>query len=526
MFMKAEDLNNSILQLALQGKLIPQDPTDEPASALLKSIEKEKEQLLKNKKIKRNNKESIIYRENGHYYKKIGKKGEPICVDDEIPFEIPDSWEWIKLGSLISIITGTSYKKGDITSKGIRILRGGNIQDTKILLFDDDVFLPNSYYNELKELKKGDIVIVASTGSKKVIGKPGFVKDNYTNVSIGAFLRICRPHMNYLSDYIQFIFASEYYRRHIRKLSQGTNINNVKKEYIEELYIPLPPLKEQKRIIAKFNKILQFIDEYGGAEEQLSKLNSELPKKLKDSILQEAVQGKLVHQDPNDEPASVLLAKIKQEKEQLIKAKKIKRNNKESVIYKEDGHYYEKIGKKGEPVCIDDEIPDKWVWIRFKDICNYGNFLSIDSEEISDDEWVLDLKDIEKDTGKLINFTTKKDVKSKSKKFVFENGDVLYSKLRPYLNKVIIAKKKGYCTTEILPLKFYSLVFNYYAQIVLMSPYFVNYAVKSSYGTKMPRLGTSDGKNAFFPLPPLNEQKRIVDKVKQLFDNVNVLIDG
>ena len=167
--MKAEELKNSILQMAMQGKLVPQDPNDEPASTLLERIKEEKEQLIKNKIIKRNNKESTIWKEEGHWYEKIGKNGETKCIEEEIPFEIPYNWSWCSLEKLLYIITGISYKKGDVTSEGIRILRGGNIQNDKIYFLDDDVYLPMKYFNENKELKKYDIIIVASTGSKKVI---------------------------------------------------------------------------------------------------------------------------------------------------------------------------------------------------------------------------------------------------------------------------------------------------------------------------------------------------------------------
>lgn len=239
---------------------------------------------------------------------------------------------------------------------------------------------------------------------------------------------------------------------------------------------------------------------------------------LKNSILQLAVEGKLVPQNPEDEPASVLLEKIRAEKQKLIKAKKIKRNKKESIIYRENSSYYEKMGN--EIKCIDDkipfELPESWEWVRLGMVCNYGLCNSIDSDDIDDDDWLLDLKDIEKNTGKILVFTTKNDIKSKSKKHVFTKGEVLYSKLRPYLNKVVIAESDGFCTSEILPLDFGENISNKYAQILLMSPYFINYAKNCSYGVKMPRLGTKDGVNALFPLPPLEEQTRIVDKIEEL----------
>ncbi len=163
-------------------------------------------------------------------------------------------------GSLLDVIGGTSYKKNQITTNGLRILRGGNINTPEISLYDDDVFLPLSFSDAEKLIRKGDILIVASTGSKKVIGKPAFVYKEYDNISIGAFLRICRLFYTKIFPYITLIFSSEYYRNHIRESVQGTNINNMKKEYILDFLIPLPPLAEQHRMVARLEDLLPLCD--------------------------------------------------------------------------------------------------------------------------------------------------------------------------------------------------------------------------------------------------------------------------
>ncbi|VTU08013.1 type I restriction-modification system subunit S [Actinobacillus porcinus] len=225
---------------------------------------------------------------------------------------------------------------------------------------------------------------------------------------------------------------------------------------------------------------------------------------LKNAILQLAISGKLVPQDPNDEPASELLCKIQAEKDRLIAEGKIKKSKKSA-----DKAPYSKI----EPPF---DIPESWVWVRLDDICEFNPKKDIEGKDIPLNSWVLDLEDIEKESGVLLRKKIKTQNNIKSQKNSFEENDILYGKLRPYLNKVIIATDKGFCSTEIVPLKFTINFYNRFAQIVLMSPYFLSYAKQNSHGTKMPRFNLEKGKEFLFPLPPLNEQHRIVAKIEDL----------
>ena len=238
-------------------------------------------------------------------------------------------------------------------------------------------------------------------------------------------------------------------------------------------------------------------------------------KALRQKILDLAIRGKLVPQDPNDEPASVLLERIRAEKQQMVKDGKLKPKDikNDTVIFKgDDNLHYEKFSD-GTVKCIEDEIPfelpDNWEWVRLGSICPYGDNKAIPSDSISESSWILDLEDIEKDIGLIKHYATKTERNSVSNKYAFTTGQLLYSKLRPYLNKVVIATKDGYCTTEILPLIFYGNISAKYMQIFMMSPTFLAYVNMISYGVKMPRLGTSDGKNALIAIPPINEQLRI-----------------
>lgn len=249
---------------------------------------------------------------------------------------------------------------------------------------------------------------------------------------------------------------------------------------------------------------------------------------LKKSILQMAVEGKLTEQSKKDEPVEKLLKRIKEEKENLIKEGRIKREKTTSEIYKKDGSYYERIAEGKnilKEVCIDDElpfdIPDTWTWVRLGNISNFGECINAEPNSIPNDAWVLELEDIEKDSGKILVKKKKFSIKCNSTKHVFKANQILYSKLRPYLNKVVIPDEGGFCTSEILPILFYNDINIYYSQIYFMSPFFVSYAVACSYGVKMPRLGSNDGKLSFYPLPPIEEQKRIVEKINLLMPLIN-----
>ena len=218
----------TILQLAITGKLVPQDLSEEPAIDLLRRINPNYKPC-----------------DNRHYEN----------------VQYPDSWKVVKMGEMVRIISGVAYSKSDVTISGIKVIRGGNIQAGEIIECDDDVYIDNRYADPTNNIYKGDIVLVASTGSQQLIGKTGFATRDYVHTQIGAFLRILRPKDIRCADFLNLFFQSDYYRQYIRSLAKGTNINNVKNSYIEDFVIGLPPLQEQNRIVAFTNKIFYMIDE-------------------------------------------------------------------------------------------------------------------------------------------------------------------------------------------------------------------------------------------------------------------------
>jgi len=238
-------------------------------------------------------------------------------------------------------------------------------------------------------------------------------------------------------------------------------------------------------------------------------------KKLRQKILDLAIRGKLVPQDPTDEPASVLLERIKAEKEQLIKEGKIKRSKKAAKT--SDTPHYENV-----PF----EVPSSWVWATLGEISNYGDSNNVSVTDIADDEWILELEDLEKDTASIIQILSKKERSIKGVRHKFKKGDVLYSKLRTYLNKVLVAPQAGYCTTEIIPFNSYYGISTHYLCHVLRSAYFLDYTQQCGYGVKMPRLSTNDACKGMIPLPPLTEQQRIVAEIERWFALIDIIENG
>ena len=357
--MTGQQLKNSILQMAVQGKLVPQDPNDEPASALLERIRAEKEQLICEGKIKREKNPSIIFRGADNLpYEKIGNN-EPVCIADEVPFDIPESWEWVRVQNWTQLYNGRAFKPSDWTETGLPIVRIQNLNNE---------FAPFNYYDKPVDndvhLYGGELLFAWSgtpgTSFGAHIWKIG--KEAVLNQHI--FKLIFNENLLYKPYYMYAL--NERVGSLIKAAHGSAGLQHVTRGVFESTLIPVPPYAEQQRIVAKVEELLPYIEKYGKAENEASALNTTFPETLKKSILQWAVQGKLVPQDPNDEPASVLLERIRAEKEQLIKEGKIKRDKHESVIFRRDNSYYEKVG--GVERCIDAElpfeIPESWEWCR------------------------------------------------------------------------------------------------------------------------------------------------------------------
>ena len=512
--MNGKQLRNSILQWAIQGKLVPQDPNDEPASVLLERIREEKARLVKEKKIKRDKNESIIYRgDDNSYYEKF-TDGKVVCIDDVIPFDLPEGWQWCRVRDVSRSYIGLTYKPSDVSQKGTIVLRSSNIQNGKLDL--NDIVRVSSDIPEKLWVEKNDIIICARNGSKRLVGKSAIIDAMNESMTFGAFMAICKtPFYKYIYLFLQ----SDLFFSQLREVSGTTTINQLTQNNFNRFLVPIPPVNEQERIVEFCSTLMPYIERYGIAQDQLNELNINLRPLLRKSILQEAIQGRLVEQSPDDAPASVLLERIMQEKERLIKEKKIKRDKQGSIIFRgDDNKYFEKRGK--DVVCIDDEIPfdipDSWTWCRIKDI-----FLINPKNNAQDDIDAAFIPMEKIDATYLSSFTysTKKWGEIKKGFTHFADGDVAFAKITPCFQnrKSMILKGLpngiGAGTTELKVLRSYgATIINEYLLFFLESSYFVDEATFKGTANQQ-RIISGYLENKLFPLPPLQEQQRIVDAV-------------
>ena len=515
--MNGKQLKNSILQWAIQGKLVPQDPNDEPASVLLEQIREEKARLVKEKKIKKDKNESIIYRgEDNSYYEKFLATGEMKCIDEEIPFEIPQGWEWCRLGE---ISTYAQTKRKINASKADSKLWGLDLEDIE---------------------KGGRLLNIRTVGERKPIGdKTIFNRGDILYSKLRPYLLkilvapeggICTPEIipftcygDICRDYIVSFLKSPYVDAYINSVTFGVKMPRVSTETMTSLLVPLPPISEQFRIAKKTKVLMPYIDGYGKTQEKLNKLNEELYDSIRKSILQEAIQGKLVSQQPEEGTAEGLLTEIRKEKELLVKDGKLKKSAlQDSVIYKgDDNKYWEKLGK--EIHCIDDEIPFEipasWQWVRIKDI------FQINPKNVAEDNCISAFIPMEKICATYGSEFSYDEVQWKTIKTGythFADGDVAFAKITPcFQNRksaifIGLPNGIGAGTTELKVMRPYGETINrWYLLYFLKSPYFIDEAQFKGTANQQ-RIITGYLENKLFPLPPKFEQDRIVQQMKQL----------
>ena len=524
--MTAEDLRKSILQQAIQGKLVPQNPDDEPASVLLERIQAEKARLVKEKKIKKDKNESRIYRtKDGHWMEHFEDKSrEDVCIDDEIPFDVPSGWEWCRLGSISTIIGGYAYKSQDfIKFSKNQVLRLGNVKNDSVKLENSPVYISDDIANQTEKFRCHlDDILITMTGTRKK--RDYFFSYKIEKENLGWFINqrvgALRFYINKISNFMIYVLKSETILQDVFQYETGTaNQGNLGAENIAKVYIPLPPLAEQKRIVERIEELMAKVEEYEKSKVALDKLESGLQPNLKKSILQYAIQGKLVPQNPDDEPASVLLERIRTEKARLVKEKKIKKDKNESVIFRGDNNsYYEKLAD-GTVKCIDEEIPfeipENWEWVRFRDMVQFS--LGKTPERVDSTYWTsnevpwVSIADME---DKSILTKTKEFISQKALTEKFNNtfspiGTLIMS-FKLTIGKVSILGINAVHNEAIIS------IYPFINDNNITRNYLFNFLsiitgyTASTDAIKGATLNSKKMSEMLVPLPPLAEQKRIV----------------
>lgn len=467
--MNAQQLRNSILQEAIQGRLVPQNPADEPASVLLQRIRKEKERLVKEGKLKKKDLES----------KPIG--------DDEIPFEIPESWEWVRLGYIIKIASGDGLTSKQMKNGTIPVFGGNGITG----------------FHNVANIHKETIVIGRVgfyCGSVHVTPKEAWVTDN-AFITTYPEKQIDREFLVYILRYL--------------KLGQNNNATAqpvVSGKKIYPMLFPLPPLPEQRRIVAKIEELLPLVEQYGKAQAELDELNRSLPDKLKKSVLQEAIQGRLVPQDANDEPASELLKRIRKEKEQLVKEGKLKKKDLESKPIEEDE--------------IPFEIPKGWEWVRLKDISESILYGVSESAKVNGRYKLLRITDIQNNNveWESVPYTDFDEIKAKN--YFLQKNDILFARTGGTVGKSYLVDdcpEDSIYASYLIRVRLIIQVYSRYIKSFFESPAYWSQVTDNLSGTGQPNCNGEKLSNLLIPLPPLSEQRRIVAKIEELFAQIDKL---
>ena len=445
-------------------------------------------------------------------YEKIGKN-EPVCIADEVPFDIPQSWEWVRFG----MISTYSYTKKKI-----------NAQNAD----------PKMWGLDLEDIEKGGRILDQKTvGERKAVGDKTIfdsgdilyskLRPYLLKILVAPDCGICTPEIvpfkvfgNIVPDYIVAFLKCPYVDTVINSVTYGVKMPRVGTKTMTELLVPIPPLSEQKRIIKKLCEVEPLADNYTEAYVQVAKLNQEFPELLKKSILQEAIQGKLVSQDPNDEPASILLDRIRSEKQRLIREGKIKKDKHESIIFRRDNSHYEKLD--GIERCIDDEIPfeipESWEWTRLGQIISLLSGTDFKPEEYNDKcngiPYITGASSLS-ENGVLINRWTEMP------KIIVNYGDILLvCKGSGYGKTVICDIEKAHIARQIMAIKKFSTLDMLYIRLFLQANF---NQIKSKGQGVIPGIDRNSVMNMLFPIPPLAEQKRIVEKQRELFDKISLI---
>ena len=505
--MNGKQLKNSILQWAIQGKLVPQDPNDEPASVLLDKIRQEKERLIKEKKIKRDKNASIIYRgEDNSYYEKILATREVKCIDEEIPFEIPQGWEWCRLRDIIIFIGGYAYDSHSFLEKSeYQVLRLGNIKNDTINKSVNPVFIDEILAQDtvrFRCLKNDILVTMTGTRKKRDYFYTVLIDTDYSNMYFNQRVGCLRAIYSPIALWLNKVLKAETILHQVFQYETGTaNQGNLGASNIMNTLIPLPPVTEQFRIVKKLEEVHTYVFQYDKAQCELDNLNFGIRNTIKKSLVQEAIQGKLVPQISEEGTAQELLEQIKAEKQRLVKEGKLKKSAiNDSVIFKgDDNKYYEQIGGEVTEIELPLDFPSSWSLARLNAVCQLTDGL--------------------KTTGKQCLLDAKY-LRGKSFGTIVEQGKLVYKGDNIVLvdgensGEVFIVPQDGYMGSTFKQLWISSSMYEPY--VLAFIQFYKETLRNSKKGAAIPHLNKDLFYRLIIGIPPLQEQRRIVQKIEQL----------
>ena len=520
--MNGKQLKNSILQWAIQGKLVPQDPNDEPASVLLDKIRQEKERLINEKKIKRDKNASIIYRgEDNSYYEKMLATGEVKCIDEEIPFEVPQGWEWERWGNIAQTIQ-YGYNAPALEHGIIKMVRISDIQENCVLW--DNVPYCQIDENDIETylLKVNDILFARTGGT---VGKSFLVEEVPERAIYAGYLIRTRYSSLLNPHYMKSFMESQLYWEQLKNGTIATAQPNCNGKTLAKMLLPIPPTKEQERIVEKLTQLSSFLDNYGLCQNRLNLLNEEIKEQLKKSILQEAIQGKLVPQLTEEGTAQDLLEQIKIEKQKLVKEGKLKKSAlTTSVIFRgDDNKYWEKSGDN--IVCIDEEIPfgipSSWSWCRLGNIASIkgGKRIPVGEKLTTENtgHMYIRVADMKENTVKTddIHYISE-SIYQKIKSYTISTED-LYITVAGTIGSVGEIPKvfDNANLTENADKIVFRGICKKFLMHCLLSNFVQSQIKKCTTKVGQPKLAIVRIEDLLIPLPPIKEQYRIVHKIEQ-----------
>jgi len=518
--MDTKALRQKILDLAIRGKLVPQDPSDEPASVLLERIREQKKQMVKEGKLKAKdikNDTIIFVGEDNLHYEKF-QDGSVKCIEEEIPFEVPEGWEWTRLGNLSSLIQYGLSNSAEAQGTH-RLLRITDIQDGKVNWKDVPFTTVENAENYL--LRKDDIVF-ARTGA--TVGKSFLVTELPFESVYASYLIRIRLFDCISPSYLYQFFNSYCYWEQITDKSVGVGQPNCNGTSLKELFIPLPPLHEQKRIVPAANALLKYASVIESERASLQ----EIINLAKSKILDLAIRGKLVPPDPNDEPASVLLERIRAEKEELIRQGKIKRYKKESFIFRGDDNSYYRY-KNGKAVCIDDdlpyEVPNGWIWAILPEVVLFQEGPGILKKDFRDEGIpLIRISGLQSDKVLLdgCNYLDPVMVENKWKHFKLELGDVILCTSASIGKASIVGPEAVGAIPYTGQIRFkmtQSLIREYFLYFANSDTY-LNQIDRMKTGNCIQHYGPTHLKEVYIPIPPIEEQERIIKQLSSLLSSL------